>query len=105
MPWRNKAPRRSRWAKLSLVSARIAASPARIVTGLAVKVPPCGRAGLPAGGSNTAMASARPAAAPTGNPAADDLAERRQVGRNAPQALRAGPSKPKRDDFVEDDER
>ena len=26
MPWRNKAPRRSRWAKLSLVSARIAAS-------------------------------------------------------------------------------
>src|SRR3546814_13376515 len=39
-----------------------------IVTGLAEKVPPCGKAGLPDDGSNTAMTSRRPPTAPTGKP-------------------------------------
>jgi len=39
-----------------------------MVTGLALNVPPCGAAGLPPVGSNTAITSARPATAPTGKP-------------------------------------
>ena len=50
------------------VSIVIASNPATIVTGLALKVPPCATRVPSLVGSKTAMTSARPPNAPTGNP-------------------------------------
>ena len=105
MPERTALPIASRRANAASSSNSIAASPARIVTGLAENVPPCGSAGLPALGSNTAMNSRAAADRADRKTAADDLAERRQIGIDAPYALRAAIAEPEGDDFVEDQQR
>ncbi len=56
-------------SKASGVMSAMAARPATMVSGLALKVPPCGtRTPCPSISSKTSMTSARPATAPTGSP-------------------------------------
>ncbi len=105
MPERTASPIASSRANAASSSNSIAARPARIVTGLAENVPPCGSAGLPLRGSNTAMMSLWPPIAPTGKPPPMILPERGQIGIDAPHALRAAIADAERDDFVEDQQR
>jgi len=55
MPLRTASPIASSRAKGGFIEQLHRRQPARIVTGLAENVPPCGSAGLPDVGSNTAM--------------------------------------------------
>ena len=105
MPVRTASPITSRRANAASSSNSIAARPARIVTGLAENVPPCGSAGLPDLGSNTAMTFPAAGDGADRKAAANDLSERGQVGIDAPDALRSAIAEAKGDDLVEDQQR
>ena len=101
---RTRSPSAFSRATASRSKSCMAVRPAVITSGLAEKVPECGTRTLAARGSSTSMMSARPARRHR-QPPADDLAERRQVGREVEPGLGALVLAAVGDDFVEDQQR